>query len=232
MCQMFIIANNFIFKFMKTLLNRIAALMTAVVFSSNCFAQIGYQVALLNSATGEPRANETVSCDIRIDNKNDEVIYKGTQIATTNDLGILSLTVGNADMFQNVDWSKLPFFVSVSVDGQLVGRTQILNVPVAEYAKNTGTLTYENISSIPVQTISSFDDGVDGNTRSIQFFPDGTCAYIYNPHRWSEDRHAGTYYIDGNTIGGHYEYPEDNSTRSFIGHYFPDKNIIVVSISN
>ena len=98
-------------------------------------AQIGYQVSLLNSATGEPRANETVSVTIDITNSENTSIYQGTQTATTNDFGVLSLQVGNATTFENVDWSKLPLFVSATVDGVMVGRSQILNVPVAEAAK-------------------------------------------------------------------------------------------------
>ena len=45
-------------------------------------AQIGYQVSLLNSATGEPRANVSVEAEVTITNSDDEEIYKGTQRAT------------------------------------------------------------------------------------------------------------------------------------------------------
>lgn len=98
-------------------------------------AQIGYQVSLLNSATGEPRANETVSVSVAITNSEDTQIFSSTQSATTNDFGVLSLQIGNSTTFDNVDWSKLPFFISASVDGIMVGKSQILNVPVAEAAK-------------------------------------------------------------------------------------------------
>lgn len=99
-------------------------------------AQIGYQVALLNTATGKPRAGETVNATVTLTNKESTVIYTGTQKATTNDFGILSLTIGDADTFKNVDWSKLPLYISVSVDGVLIGKSQVLSVPVAETAKS------------------------------------------------------------------------------------------------
>ena len=98
-------------------------------------AQIGYQVSLLNSATGEPRANETVSVQVEITNSENTVICSETKSATTNEFGVLSLQIGNASTFQNVDWSKLPLFVSATVDGIMIGKSQILNVPVAEAAK-------------------------------------------------------------------------------------------------
>ena len=103
-------------------------------------AQIGYQVSLLNSATGEPRVAERVSVDVTLTNSKGEVICKESKSETTNDFGILSLVIGNQNTFEDVDWTKLPFFVSVSVDGKLVGKTQILTVPVAEYAKKNGSV--------------------------------------------------------------------------------------------
>lgn len=110
-------------------------------------AQIGYQVALLDKATGEPRANETVAVELTISDSAGGTIYSGSQAATTNDFGMLSLAVGDANTFSNVDWSKLPLFISATVDGTLLGRTQILSVPVAEHAKHTGTLTKEKLCS-------------------------------------------------------------------------------------
>ena len=99
-------------------------------------AQIGYQVSLLNTATGEPRANVTVNATVAITNSVGGVIYSGTQSVTSNDFGILQLTVGNEDTFKNVDWSKLPLFIEVSIDGAMIAKSQILSVPVAEVAKN------------------------------------------------------------------------------------------------
>lgn len=99
------------------------------------FAQIGYQVSLLNDSTGEPRANVSVEAEVTITNSDDEEIYKGTQRATSNDFGVIQLTVGNQSTFKDVDWSKLPFFIEVSVDGTVIGKSQILTVPIAEAAK-------------------------------------------------------------------------------------------------
>ena len=98
-------------------------------------AQIGYQVSLLNSATGEPRANVLVEAEVTITNSDDEEIYKGTQRATSNDFGVIQLTVGNQSTFKDVNWNKLPFFIEVSVDGTVIGKSQILTVPIAEAAK-------------------------------------------------------------------------------------------------
>ena len=98
-------------------------------------AQIGYQISLLNMATGEARANETVTVSISLSNNANEVFYSETKSATTNDFGVLSLSIGNADTFKDVDLTKMPFFIEVTANGVMVGKSQILSVPVAEVAK-------------------------------------------------------------------------------------------------
>ena len=113
----------------------LAMFVMGIIYPLVSFAQIGYQVSLLNASTGEPRANVSVEAEVTITNSDDEEIYKGTQRATSNDFGVIQLTVGNQSTFKDVDWSKLPFFIEVSVDGTVIGKSQILTVPIAEAAK-------------------------------------------------------------------------------------------------
>ena len=110
-------------------------LFMGIMFPYVSYAQIGYQVSLLNKTTGKPRANVTVDAKVTITNSDDEEIYKGTQRATSNDLGVVQLKVGNQGTFKDVNWNKLPFFIEVSVDGTVIGKSQILTVPIAEAAK-------------------------------------------------------------------------------------------------
>ena len=110
-------------------------LFMGIMFPYVSYAQIGYQVSLLNKTTGKPRANVTVDAEVTITNSDDEEIYKGTQRATSNDLGVVQLKVGNQGTFKDVNWNKLPFFIEVSVDGTVIGKSQILTVPIAEAAK-------------------------------------------------------------------------------------------------
>ena len=113
----------------------LAMFVMGIMYPLVSFAQIGYQVSLLNASTGEPRANVSVEAEVIITNSDDEEIYKGTQRATSNDFGVIQLTVGNQSTFKDVDWSKRPFFIEVSVDGTVIGKSQILTVPIAEAAK-------------------------------------------------------------------------------------------------
>lgn len=108
-------------------------------------AQMGYQISLLNTATGEPRANETVTVSVSLSNNANEVFYSETKSATTNDFGVLSLSIGNADTFKNVDLSKMPFFIEVTANGVMIGKSQMLSVPVAEVAKQLAPIDKSEI---------------------------------------------------------------------------------------
>ena len=157
-------------------------------------AQIGYQVSLLNSATGEPRAAETVQVNITLTNCEGKIIHTETKTATTNDFGILSLAVGNENTFKDVDWRKLPFFIEASVDGKLIGKSQVLTVPIAEHAKHTGTLTKEILCSKKW----TFIDEIWGSRR-YTFNTNNKCVreYIYNDETSLSNC---TYLIDGNNL--------------------------------
>ena len=154
------------------------------------FAQIGYQVSLLNDSTGEPRANVSVEAEVTITNSDDEEIYKGTQRATSNDFGVIQLTVGNQSTFKDVDWSKLPFFIEVSVDGTVIGKSQILAVPLAEVAKKVvPVLTPKDLEGTWVYTLEY------GGKYSFRFNID------YSGILNAKDGVEGfTYEIDGNDI--------------------------------
>jgi len=76
------------------ILSRTIALLEFIFLASAANAQIGYQVSLLNNATGEPRANESVTVTVKITDSEGTVICEQTKQETTNDFGILSMSVG------------------------------------------------------------------------------------------------------------------------------------------
>ena len=173
------------------ILAAVAAL--AGVFGAS--AQIGYQVAVVNQATGEPKVNASVSVTVTITDNAGAEITKTTQSAMTNDFGVVSLQIGNESTFADTDWSKLPLWISATVDGVSLGKTQILTVPVAEYAKRTGQLTAKKLAGewtcntetdITVKiTFSSTGSYTEVRTYSISGYVETT---------------KGTYVIDGNLV--------------------------------
>lgn len=162
-------------------------------------AQIGYQVSLLNRATGEPRANITVNATVTITDVKGGTVFTGTQRATSNDFGVLSLVVGDANTFQNVDTGKLPLYISVSVDGVLIGKTQILNVPVAEIANRVK-------SSFAIEDLvgtwkKKTGEGEYPDYDYYTFNSDGTVKFShYSTYSNYSQIAFGTYEIDGNNV--------------------------------
>lgn len=200
--------------------NFLACVLAGILFvlcSLPARAQIGYQVSLLNTATGEPRVNVTVSAQVKITDSKGKVVCSEMKQATSNDFGVLSLTVGKEDTFKDVDTGALPLFIEVSVDGKLIGKTQILSVPVAEIAtKLKSSFTKEDL----VGTWSGFT--LSGDIKEIYqytFNHDNTVKLHYHyielesGYTNSED-YTSEYEIEGNTI---YIYnPYGNLGLSFI----------------
>lgn len=186
------------------------------LFPATLHAQIGYQVSLLNTATGEPRAGVTVNATVTITDSADKVIYTGTQRATSNDFGVLSLVVGNAETFSNADYSKLPFFISVSVDGALIGKSQILSVPVAEYAKRTGELTKEKL-------VGTWKYENPDKRITYTFKEDGTYVHILRFSSGYESEDHGEYFIDDNNV---VTKPIKNDNYYMDFFYIHSKNIL------
>ena len=160
-------------------------------------AQIGYQIALLNTASGEARVNTSVNATVTITDSANGVVYTGTQRVTSNDFGILSLVIGDANTFSNVDTSKMPFFIEVSVDGTLIGKSQILSVPVAEVAKLLkSSLSVEDLVGSWRYNNNSLESGI------YTFTSDGKWIYksTYSDGYTNGYTESGTYEIEGNNI--------------------------------
>ena len=170
---------------MKTLF---ISLLSIAMGSTAALAQIGYQVAIIDQSTGKPKNNETVAVTVTLSNNEGATIFSDTQNSTTNEFGVVSLQVGNDNTFNNVDWSKLPLWISASVDGVTIGKTQVLNVPVAEYAKHFGTLTKEILTSKTWGPSSSGSFTFNENGTATKHFAGESGYRTYD------------YYISGNQI--------------------------------
>ncbi len=72
-------------------------------------------------------------------------VYSETQSVTTNDHGLVNLSIGNGSVlsgnFQSIDWSLGPYFLQVELDPSggsayvAAGTSQLLSVPYALYAE-------------------------------------------------------------------------------------------------
>ena len=170
-------------------------ILAALAGAFGASAQIGYQVAVVDQTTGEPKVNASVSVTVAISDNSGAEIIRTTQSATTNDFGVVSLQIGNESTFADADWSKLPLWISATVDGVSLGKTQILTVPVAEYAKRTGQLTAKKL-------VGKWTCKTDnGYTITSEFSSSGsyTETYMHDGSGYVETK-KGTYMIDDNLV--------------------------------
>ncbi len=174
----------------------IILLFSVLICTSPTVAQIGYQVSLLDARTGEPRVNEKTSVVVKITDSKGNVVCDETKSVTSDSFGVLSLTVGNSNTFEKVDWNNLPLSISATVDGILIGSSQILTVPVAEHSKHTGVLTPEILSGKRIKPY-------EGEDNEYNFSKNGTATYTYyeynagNPIKMTK---SYKYEIEGNIV--------------------------------
>jgi len=116
------------------------------ILSINIFAQapesFRYQ-AVLRDGSGVVRADQSAGIDIDIlqGSSSGTVVYSESHSASTNAFGLVSLDVGKgstSDDFISIDWSNGPYFIRISVDGNVMGTSQLLSVPYAKYADRAG----------------------------------------------------------------------------------------------
>ena len=190
-----------------------------ILITNVTFSQIGYQVSLLNSATGQPRAGETVTVDIKLTNSENATVYTTQQKGTSNDFGVLSLSVGDAQTFEELDWNKLPLYIEVSIDGVLIAKSQVLSVPVAEYAKKSGfVLTKELLASKDW----SYSGGAD--ICIYNFHENGTFTNSFtSKYENLTGTESGLYYINGNII---YLFPAADDDGD-VFHYIPERKCLL-----
>lgn len=118
-------------------------------FSQGAPQGFNYQSVIRNSA-GDPLANQTVSLvfTIRSGSSTGTLVYYEKHNTSTNEFGIVNLVIGRGTpllgTFSAIDWSSGPKFLEVSIETlpgiyDVLGSSELLSVPYALYAQNSGS---------------------------------------------------------------------------------------------
>lgn len=137
-----------------------------------------YQASVRNS-DGTPMADQHVTVEIQLIRGAIDApsIYLESHEALTNDLGMVTLKVGDADFFSEIDWENGPYFIGISVNGTYMGASQLLSVPYALYAKRSGgVVDGDSDPSNEFQTLSIIETSrelsiSDGNSVTLPISP-------------------------------------------------------------
>ncbi|WP_296381871.1 hypothetical protein [Winogradskyella sp.] len=128
------------------------ALLFIFSFSFISFAQapelMSYQ-ALVRNADGDLIQTTSVGIRISILQNSDTgtAVYTETHTVTTNENGLVTLSIGSGtttDDFSSIDWGNGTYYIKSETDPAggtnytIAGTSQLLSVPYALYAKNSG----------------------------------------------------------------------------------------------
>ena len=124
---------------MKKYLLTIAILINALAIFAQTPTSFQYQ-AVLRDASGGVLANQEVEIVIAIlqGSITGTEVFSETHSVTTNSFGLANLQIGSVNQaeMEAMDWGAGPYFVQVSVDGTIMGTSQLLSVPYALYSKS------------------------------------------------------------------------------------------------
>ncbi|MCH8331987.1 MAG: hypothetical protein IH946_11540 [Bacteroidetes bacterium] len=122
-------------------------------------------LAVARDSIGNVMANQLVSLEINILQGaiTGSSVYLENHTDTTDAYGVVHLEIGrgmSADTFSNISWAQGPHFLQVSMDAtggtnyQLMGTTELLSVPYALYANESGNVTYNLPFPVPWDLIT------------------------------------------------------------------------------
>ncbi|MEP1094508.1 MAG: hypothetical protein ABJG78_05330 [Cyclobacteriaceae bacterium] len=150
-------------------MKKILPIIFSVFLTIQAYAQspdsFNYQ-AVIRDGAGEILSEQAIGVRMTIlqGSATGSVVFRETFSQSTTSFGLLNLKIGTGSTvsgdFSTIDWSNGPYFVETSIDitggtsYQVLGASQLLSVPFALYAKNSG-------SSVPGP---QGEAGADGRT--------------------------------------------------------------------
>lgn len=141
-------------------MKKIVTILATLLLTLSMYAQspeaFNYQ-AVVRDGSGNIIANQSIGVKISIlqTTATGTVVFSETFTQTSNGFGLINLAVGTGTAttgsFVGIDWSAGPYFVKTALDvagGTSyidMGTSQLLSVPYAQYAKNSGSSQWTNI---------------------------------------------------------------------------------------
>jgi len=150
---------------------------SSLVIAASAQAPQGFNYqAVARNTSGSALTNQAVGLQISLlqGSATGTAVYTETHSVTSNNIGLLNLTVGNGipvtGTFPGIDWSAGPYFIEISMDVTggtsyvLMGTQQLMSVPYALYAANAGGTA--GATGITGATGNNGMDGATGLTGS------------------------------------------------------------------
>ena len=212
-------------------MKKLCTILVALLITATTFAQapekMSYQ-AVVRDASGVLVSEQVVGMRIQIIQGSEfgASVYLETQMPTTNANGLVTLEIGAGTVitgsFNSIEWDNGPYFIETETDPtggsnySIIGNSQLLSVPYALYAKNSGnsTPTTPNLESVlsennsannqqikDLQDPTEAQDAVTKNYAETQFYSQSEVdALLANLQSQIDDLNSDTVTdVDGNT---------------------------------
>ena len=165
---------------MKNYLSIVILLFLGLSLNAQAPQGFNYQATVRN-ASGDLVVNQNVSFSFNIiqGSQTAEPTYSENHTLLTDDLGQVSLVIGQESpttgVFSEIDWSIGNYYLAIELDTgsgfELMGTSQLLSVPYALYAENSGnsTPTTPNLEAVLAENNSA-------NNQQIKDLQDPTDA--------------------------------------------------------
>ena len=127
---------------MKKLILTLANLLIIISAFAQAPEKMNYQ-AVARDLSGLPFINTTVNLqfDILQGSATGAVAYSETQSKTTNQFGLFTAEIGSGTIvsgtFSSMGWGLNPYYLRITVNGDVMPATQLLSVPYALYSKES-----------------------------------------------------------------------------------------------
>jgi len=139
---------------MKKLLLSLIVITVSVFLFAQTPNQFKYQ-AVLRNADGTIMAEENVTIVISI-LKSDlsTSVFDETHTTTTTIQGLINLNIGSIEDLSTLNWNVDDYYIEISVNGTIIGTSQLLSVPYALHAKTAESITGTITETDPFYTAS------------------------------------------------------------------------------
>lgn len=189
---------------MKKLMLLSTGFLMAIFLSGQAPDYFNYQ-AVLRNPDGSRLSTQEVSMQVELlrGSVDGNTVYLENHIVQTNEYGMVNLKIGDGTFFNEVDWEQGPYFIRISVNGELMGTTQLLSVPYALYAKRAGSvLDGDSDPTNEFQTLSINDKTLEISNGNAVLLPDITTPWVLS------NNNVDIYYPRNVGIGAEASSPE------------------------
>ena len=172
---------------MKKLLTLLAALSIALTLQAQSPEKISYQAMVRNSSNALV-TNQAIGLKVSIlqTSATGTVVYAETHTPTTNINGLVTILIGAGNVvsgtFSGINWSAGPYFIKTEIDPDggtaysITSTSELLSVPYALYAKNTGSIPDNSVNSAKIADGSVGTADLAPNSVTSPKIDDGTIA--------------------------------------------------------